>query len=72
MSIVRDLAAEFVVELNLSASDAVHAATSSKAGLDIVTEDEHLLRNGVKVALREHGIRILRLKGIFKGVGFHS
>lgn len=70
VSIVRDLAKEFVVELNLFASDAVHAATAAKAGLDLVTEDEHLLRSGVKVALREHGIRILRLKDIFEGVGF--
>jgi len=60
-----ELAKDLIFELNLYASDAIHLSLSLSESLDLLSEDEHLLREEVREYSSKHGARILRLKDIY-------
>ena len=61
-----ELAKNLIAELNLYASDAIHLSLALSKSLDILSEDKHLLRKEVEEYGNKHGVRILRLKEMYK------
>ncbi len=67
VSSVLEQAVRFIIELNMYDSDAVTLASALVRGVDLVSEDRHLLRDRVREAAGKRGIRILSLKEFYSG-----
>ncbi|MEM2902729.1 MAG: type II toxin-antitoxin system VapC family toxin [Candidatus Bathyarchaeia archaeon] len=63
-----DKAKELEIQLKLYAADAVNLAPSLIRSTDMLTEDEHLLRNSVKEFMKSFRLRIFTLKEFYKSI----
>ena len=61
---VRDLAMDLIYELNLSVSDALILAAAVDRGVNLFTDDKHLLRDDVLRFARDHGVNVFPLERI--------
>ena len=66
VSSVRKLASEIIYKLNLYASDAVILATALHKKVDLITEDEHLLKKRVVNYAKKNKLKILTLDQAIK------
>ncbi|MDK2465053.1 MAG: hypothetical protein QI223_09815, partial [Candidatus Korarchaeota archaeon] len=62
---VRGEVLDLLCELRLFVSDALVMAASLAKGADLLTEDSHLLREGVRRLAEERGVRVLSLAELY-------
>ena len=65
ISSVLEESMNLIMDLNLYASDAVTLASALIKRVDLLSEDRHLLKDRVREAASERGIRILSLKEFY-------
>jgi predicted nucleic acid-binding protein len=60
-----DEAKESIVKLNLCVADALILAAAVADSSDLLTEDRHLLKKGVKETMERKGLKLLRLEDAY-------
>jgi len=64
-AVLKDIARDQIVGLNLYVADALSLAAAISNSTDLLTEDRHLLRQGVKENLERRKLKVVRLGELY-------
>jgi len=66
VAVMREEAKDLIAKLNLYVADAISLATAIVNSSDLLTEDMHLLKLEVKEFMKDRGLKVIRLKELYR------